>query len=97
MTNRDKLHLAVSACGMRTTLEEIIKMLDKHKEDYIVRMANDLRWVLARYEGRYNGQTPVDYLPCGIMLNFQKDGQYGYTGCILPTGHEGNCCTDEKK
>ncbi len=91
MTNREKLHLAVSACGIRTTLEEVIKMLDKHSEDYIVRLTNDLRWVLSRYEGRYNGETPVDYLACGIMLNYQNGQEYGYTGCILPKGHEGKC------
>ncbi len=87
MTNREKLHLAVSACGMRTTLEEIIKMLAKHDEKFIVRLSNDLKGALATYQNRYIGE------PCGVMVNYQKGTEYGYAACVLPHGHEGNCNT----
>lgn len=40
--------------GMRIVLEELIKMLEKYNEDYLVRLRNDLKLALGTYEDRYN-------------------------------------------
>lgn len=54
MTNREKLHLAVATVGLKVTLEEIIKMLEKHPdEEFLVTLKNDIQTALNHYNDRY--------------------------------------------
>lgn len=53
MSNREQFHIIVVKLGIKIVLEELIKMLDKHDEDYILRLKSDLQVALKNYEDRY--------------------------------------------
>jgi hypothetical protein len=83
MTSREQLHLLVVKLGMKTTLEELVIMLDKHKDaDYCVRLSNDLKEALKTYECRHT---------CTNMVSTYQNGMSGSTRCVLESGHEGSC------